>query len=66
MALAYLITFTTYGTRLHGSAKGSVDDEHNAYGTPLVQTDTNRELRSKRTMIESSSSSPRSATQHES
>jgi len=50
MALAYLITFTTYGTRLHGNAKGSVDDEHNAYGTPLVQTDLEREMRSKGTM----------------
>jgi hypothetical protein len=39
MALAYLITFTTYGARLHGSARGSVDDEHNVYGTPLLQVD---------------------------
>ena len=33
MALAYLITFTTYGARLHGSDEGSVDDQHNVYDT---------------------------------
>lgn len=45
MALAYFITFTTYGTWLHGSAKGkgSVDDQHNAYGTPFVEPDAQRE-----------------------
>jgi hypothetical protein len=52
MALAYLITFTTYGARLHGSAKGSVDDEHNVYGTPLLQADAERERRSHTTMTE--------------
>jgi REP element-mobilizing transposase RayT len=50
MAPAYLITSTTYGARLHGSAKGSVDDEHNVYGTPLVQTNLQRERRSQKTM----------------
>ena len=34
--LAYLITFTCYGTRLHGDAKGTVDRHHNLPGTPLV------------------------------
>jgi REP element-mobilizing transposase RayT len=52
MALAYLITFTTYGARLHGSDKGSVDDEHNVYGTPFVRTDLQRECRSRKTMTE--------------
>ena len=28
---AYLITFSCYGTRLHGRAKGSVDRHHNAW-----------------------------------
>jgi len=42
MALAYFITFTTYGTWLPGSAKGSVDDAHNVYGTPLVAADPQR------------------------
>jgi hypothetical protein len=37
MALAYFLTFTTYGTWLPGSAKGkgSVDHEHNVHGMPL-------------------------------
>jgi REP element-mobilizing transposase RayT len=52
MALAYLITFTTYGARLHGSAKGSVDDEHNAYGTPFVVPDSERERRAHKIMTE--------------
>jgi hypothetical protein len=52
MALAYLITFTTYGARLHGSDKGSVDDQHNVYDTPLVQTDRCRERWSEARMIE--------------
>lgn len=45
MALAYFITFTTYGTWLPGSAKGlgSVDEEHNVYGTPFVAPDAARE-----------------------
>jgi REP element-mobilizing transposase RayT len=30
--LAYLITFTTYGTWLHGDKRGSVDENHNKYG----------------------------------
>lgn len=43
MALAYFISFTTYGTRLHGCEKGSVDMEHNAYGTPFLEEDAERE-----------------------
>ncbi len=50
MALAYFITFTTYGTRLHGSAKGSVDDEHNVYGTPFLEADSESEQRSRQAM----------------
>ena len=50
MALAYFITFTTYGTRLHGSEKGSVDQEHNAYGTPFVEADAEREQGERETM----------------
>jgi REP element-mobilizing transposase RayT len=34
--VAYLITFRTYGTWLHGDARGSVDRDHNDYGTPLL------------------------------
>ncbi|MEZ5346575.1 MAG: transposase [Pyrinomonadaceae bacterium] len=37
--LAYLITFRTYGTWLHGDNRGSVDTHHkkNRYGTPKIQ-----------------------------
>jgi REP element-mobilizing transposase RayT len=41
--LAYFITFTTYGTWLHGRAPGSVDRGHNLPGTPLVSPDPDRE-----------------------
>ena len=34
--LAYLITFTCYGARLHGDVAGSVDRDHNVYGTPFL------------------------------
>ena len=36
--LAYLITFRTYGTWLHGDARGSVDRHHNVYGTPMLDS----------------------------
>ena len=34
--MAYFITFTCYGTRLHGDSRGSVDREHCAPGSPYV------------------------------
>ena len=34
--LAYLITFRSYGTWLHGDERGSVDRFHNVYGTPRL------------------------------
>ena len=40
--LAYLITFRTYGTWLHGDKRGSVDRKHNAYGTPRLEHDPAR------------------------
>jgi REP element-mobilizing transposase RayT len=45
VALAYFITFSTYGTWLHGTAKGngSVDRRHNIYGTPFIPPDEGRE-----------------------
>jgi len=36
--IAYLITFHTYGTWLHGDPRGSVDRHHNVYGTEIVRT----------------------------
>jgi REP element-mobilizing transposase RayT len=41
--LAYFITFTTYGTWLHGRAPGSVDRGHNEPGTPFVPADSEKE-----------------------
>ena len=35
----YLITFSTYGTWLHGNEKGSADKEHNLPGTPYIPAD---------------------------
>lgn len=54
MALAYFITFTTYGTWLPGSSKGkgSVDREHNQFGTPFVDPDEQRERRAREAMIQ--------------
>jgi REP element-mobilizing transposase RayT len=55
MALAYFITFSTYGTWLHGTSKGlgSVDREHNGYGTPFVAPDARREAQSRDAMKQS-------------
>lgn len=36
--LAYLITFTCYGFRLHGDEKGSVDRNHNYPDTPMIDS----------------------------
>ena len=33
---AFLITFSCYGTRLHGDESGSVDRDHNAYHAPFL------------------------------
>ena len=40
--LAYFITFTTYGTWLHGDERGSVDPAHNIPGTPFLDPDPRR------------------------
>lgn len=34
--LAYFLTWTCYGTWLHGDPRGAVDDEHNVYETPRL------------------------------
>jgi REP element-mobilizing transposase RayT len=41
--LALFITFTTYGAWLHGRDPGSVDRAHNAWGTPVLPPDPERE-----------------------
>ena len=43
--LAYLLTFRTYGTWLHGDERGSVDRGHNQYGAPLLHPDPQRAAR---------------------
>ncbi len=40
---AYFVTFTTYGHWLHGDAKGSVDPQHNVFGTLVVKPNHPRE-----------------------
>ena len=45
MPLAYFLTFTCYGTWLHGRAPGSVDRDHNQYGEPLLPVDSHWEAR---------------------
>ncbi len=43
LPVAYLITFHTYATWLHGTDRGSVDREHNTPGTPFLEPDPRRE-----------------------
>ncbi|OFV99146.1 MAG: hypothetical protein A3F68_13125 [Acidobacteria bacterium RIFCSPLOWO2_12_FULL_54_10] len=40
--IAYLITFTCYGARLHGDEAGSVDREHNFFNTPSLSPNSKR------------------------
>ena len=40
--MTYLITFACYGCHLHGSAKRSVDPDHNLPGSRLVDDNPNR------------------------
>jgi len=39
-ALAYLVSFRSYGTWLHGDKRGSIDRFHNRYGSPYIQQNT--------------------------
>jgi len=43
--LAYLITFTTYGTWMHGDKRGSVDKRHNRYGTAFLGQNCSRQMK---------------------
>ena len=40
--LAFHITWGTYGTRLHGDPRGTVDRKRNAYGQPVLKYDEHR------------------------
>ena len=48
--LAYLITWTCYGTWLHGEAKGSVDQRHNRFGEAYLPADPSRNTAERRSM----------------
>ena len=37
--MGYLITFSCYGTRIHGDEKGTVDKSHNQYKGPTYSED---------------------------
>jgi len=54
VALAYFITFSTYGTWLHGTekGKGSVDRDHNGYATPFLEPDVNRQSDERNAMVQ--------------
>jgi REP element-mobilizing transposase RayT len=54
MAMAYFITFSTYGTWLHGTekGKGSVDREHNDFGDEFVEPDPGRESEASQSMTQ--------------
>lgn len=45
--LAYHITWGTYGTRLHGDPRKTVDRLHNTYGDPVLTYDEHRWEREK-------------------
>jgi REP element-mobilizing transposase RayT len=45
--LAYFISWGTYGTRLHGDPRGTVDRDHNERGTPVLGFDPIRWEREK-------------------
>lgn len=51
LPLAYFITWRTYGTLLHGDARGSVDRDHNVHGTPMLPPDPEREARAADRMM---------------
>jgi REP element-mobilizing transposase RayT len=50
--LAYLITWTCYGTWLHGRAPGSVDREHNRFGDPVLPPDPKSEAQMRPRLVE--------------
>lgn len=40
--VAFFLTWSAYGNWFHGDQRGSVDREHNAYGTPWLPADEHR------------------------
>ena len=45
---AYFLTFSTYGARLHGDDRGTIDRAHNEFGTPRLGCDEERRTREAR------------------
>lgn len=48
--IAYFISFTTYGSWLHGRSNGSVDSEHNEFGTLFLTPNPEREREAREAM----------------
>jgi REP element-mobilizing transposase RayT len=48
--LAYFLTWTTYGTRLHGDPRGTVDCLHNRTGSKMLADSPGREERARLVM----------------
>ena len=48
--LAYFLTWTCYGTWLHGDERGSVDDTHNMRGASYLSPDPRRRAHETRNM----------------
>lgn len=48
--MTYLITFSCYGSRLHGNESGSVDRNHNVFGHRILEPDETRMSRERRLM----------------
>lgn len=48
--LAYHITWGTYATRLPGTDRPHIDDQHNQYGTPLAPANPAREDAARRSL----------------
>src|SRR5262245_61537054 len=42
LVIAFHITWGTYGTRLHGDPRGTVDRAHNEFGSPVLGFDEHR------------------------
>jgi REP element-mobilizing transposase RayT len=48
--IAYHITFSTHGSRLHGDPRGTVDRRHNQPGEPFLDADPRRSSRERSRM----------------
>jgi REP element-mobilizing transposase RayT len=50
--LRYFVTFSCYGARLHGDVCGSVDWDHNLFGSRLLDPDEKRVRGERRAMLQ--------------